>query len=71
MAFGVRETESTGRHRDLDRLIDYREYQGSWSWWFEELASPDGNSSYTEQKLMRSIQPALALSHGSSANCCA
>ena len=36
MAFGVRETEATGRHRDLDRLIDYREYEGSWSWSFEE-----------------------------------
>lgn len=36
MAFGVRQTESTGHHRDLDWLIDYREYEGSWSWSFEE-----------------------------------
>ena len=36
MAFGVRPTESARRHRDLDRLIDYREYEGTWSWWFEE-----------------------------------
>lgn len=36
MTFGVRQTESTGRHRELDQLIDYREYEGHWSWSFEE-----------------------------------
>jgi len=36
MAFGVRPPESAGRRRDLDRLIDYSEYGGIWSWSFEE-----------------------------------
>lgn len=53
MAFGVRPTESARRHRDLDRLIDYREYEGTWSWWFEELPSGDANSSYAEDRFMR------------------
>ena len=36
MALGVRQTEASRRYPDLDRLVDYREYDGAWSLWFEE-----------------------------------
>lgn len=36
MAFGACETEATRRCRDLEALLDYREYDGIWSFWFEE-----------------------------------
>jgi len=62
MAFEACETEATGRYRDLDTLLDYREYDGTWSFWFEELASADANSSYTQLRVTvsKSLRPALA-----------
>lgn len=36
MAFGTCEMEATRRYRDLEVLLDYREYEGIWSFWFEE-----------------------------------
>lgn len=35
MAFGTYRTERT-QHVDLAVLIDYREYEGLWSWRFEQ-----------------------------------
>jgi len=54
MAFGAYRTERNQRYADLEALIDYREYEGLWSCRFEELASADASSSYTQQKVMRS-----------------
>ena len=36
MVFGACETEATHRYRDLETLLDYRKYDGTWSFWFEE-----------------------------------
>ena len=36
MALRVCQTEQTGRHCDLESLVDYREYDGAWDLWFEE-----------------------------------
>jgi hypothetical protein len=37
MAYGA-PVETRSRYRDLDELIDYREYEGEWTLGFEELA---------------------------------
>ena len=42
------------RYRDLEGLVDYREYDGAWTLGFEDLASAHANSSYAEQRVMRS-----------------
>jgi hypothetical protein len=36
MAFRAHRTERTQRYADLEALIDYCEYEGLWSWRFEE-----------------------------------
>ncbi len=35
MAYGAF-AEKKSRHRDLEELMDYREYDGAWTPWFEE-----------------------------------
>jgi hypothetical protein len=45
-------------YRDLDELIDYREYEGLWSLRFEELASAHANSSYAQVRVMVSSRSA-------------
>ena len=51
MAYGAF-ADTKSRYSDLEELVDYREYDGAWTPWFEELASADANSSYAEQKVM-------------------
>lgn len=36
MANGAYRTERTQQYADMEALIDYREYDGLWSWRFEE-----------------------------------
>ena len=38
IAFQYSRTERSPRYRDLEELVDYREYDGEWTYWFEELA---------------------------------
>lgn len=35
MAYGAF-AETKSRHKDLEALVDYREYEGEWTAWFEE-----------------------------------
>ena len=35
MAYGAF-AETKSRYRDLEALVDYREYEGEWTAWFEE-----------------------------------
>lgn len=35
MAYGAF-ADTKSRYRDLDMLLDYREYDGEWTTWFEE-----------------------------------
>ena len=61
MAYGAF-ADTKSRYRDLEELVDYREYDGAWTTWFEELASADANSSYAQQKVMGS-NPASGRNH--------
>jgi len=70
MAYGAF-ADTKSRYRDLEELVDYREYDGAWTTWFEELASADANSSYAQQKVMESITLRLALADVESASSCA
>ena len=36
MTFEYRRTGRRERHPDLEELVDYREYDGEWTYWFEE-----------------------------------
>jgi hypothetical protein len=36
MASGYFRMERRPRYRDLEELVDYREYDGEWTYWFEE-----------------------------------
>lgn len=36
MAFGDYQLKRSRRYRDLESLVDYREYDGDWTLWFEE-----------------------------------
>jgi hypothetical protein len=36
MATGYCRTGRSDRYRDLEELVDYREYDGEWTYWFEE-----------------------------------
>ena len=36
MAIGACRWETHRRYQDLDALVDYREYDGQWTTWFEE-----------------------------------
>ena len=36
MAIGTCRWETHRRYQDLDALVDYREYDGEWTTWFEE-----------------------------------
>src|SRR5260370_42307723 len=35
MAYGAF-ADTTSQYRDLEELVDYREYDGAWTTWFEE-----------------------------------
>jgi hypothetical protein len=36
MALGYRQAEQRQRYRDLGEVVEYREYDGAWTSWFEE-----------------------------------
>jgi len=36
MAFGDYRLERSRRYHDLESLVNYREYAGDWTLWFEE-----------------------------------
>jgi len=38
MASGYLRAGRSQRYRDLEELVDYRESDGEWTYWFEELA---------------------------------
>ena len=58
MPIGACLWETHRRYQDLDALVDYREYDGEWTTWFEELASAHANSSYAQVRVMVSNRSA-------------
>jgi hypothetical protein len=36
MAYRDSQIGRSPRYRDLEELVDYREYEGEWTYWFEE-----------------------------------